>query len=64
MIQPAANTVRERLIAMVRSAGYDVLTACEKADEVIKEFKESEKETETYHIRGGGTIKLTRAKSG
>ena len=45
--------MRETLIQLVRDAGYDLFTACEEADRVIREVREGGVR-QTYHVRATG----------
>ena len=49
----AEGSVREQLIQLVRDAGYDLFTACEEADRVIKEAREGGVRR-TYYVRATG----------
>ena len=53
--------IKERLIELIQSQGYDVLTACKLADEIIKEVKQDKRKKITYYI---GNIQFTIKKKG
>lgn len=55
-------TVKEQIVEIIQSQGYDLLTACELADETIKEFLESGYKSNTYTI-GNRRFKLERKQS-
>ena len=44
-------SVREQLIQLVRDAGYDLLSACEEADRVMKDVQEGGVRR-VFHVRG------------
>lgn len=44
------NSVRERLIKLVRDEEYDIFTAAEMVDQVMKEFRQSGKKKQRYTI--------------
>jgi len=46
-------SVRETLIEKIMAAGHDMFTSCEEADRIIKEFKESGKQSKTFGIMAG-----------
>ena len=52
-------TTKEALVEMAREYGYDFITACEIAEDTIREFLQSGKQRETYVI-GGATVTLGR----
>ena len=41
---------KDKLVDLIRSEGYDFITACELASECIKEFQESGLPSHRYHI--------------
>ena len=42
--------VKDELVELIRCAGYDFISACEYADDLLKEFKESGKSKQKYYI--------------
>lgn len=47
-------TIKEQLVEIIRKQGYDFVSACELADNYIKEFKASGKHQQRYAV--GRTI--------
>ena len=45
-------SVKEQLIELIRSQGYDFFTAAELAHNCLEEFKASGKTEEIYHVKG------------
>jgi len=45
-------TAKEQLVEMLRKAGYDMLTACEHADEFLKKVGDRPDPKMTYHVVG------------
>lgn len=43
-------TVKERLVEIIQSAGYDMLTACELAEQVIREVKQDTRRKIVYYV--------------
>ena len=41
---------KDKLVDLIRSEGYDFITACELASECIKKFLESGQKRAIYHI--------------
>ena len=52
-------TIKERLVEIIASEGFDLVTACEMASTTIAEFKASDKARVCYVVRGT-TFVLTR----
>jgi hypothetical protein len=42
---------REQIIEKIMAAGFDMISACEQADQIIKEFLESGRKQTTYYCR-------------
>lgn len=49
-------SVKEQIVKMLQSCGYDLFTACEYASEAIAEFEQSGKSAMIYNIVQNGRI--------
>ena len=54
-------TVKEQIIELIQSQGYDFLTACEMASEAIQEFLTQPEPRRTFYI---GACSWTLKKKG
>lgn len=59
-------SVKEQLVEIIQSQGYDLFTACELADTIIREMKEEKgKKKRTYYLKGEySTIAITLQSKG
>ena len=54
-------SVKEKIVEIIQSEGYDLFTACEMADNCIKEFMSSKDRKATYYV---GKSSFTLIKKG
>lgn len=54
--------VKETIVEALRNAGCDMLTACEEADRVIREFLASGRDRTVYVVRGTGAVLCLQRK--
>lgn len=54
------TTVREQIIDVFRAEGYDIFTACESTDTVIREFKRDKKVKERTIFVNSSSFKLMK----
>jgi len=52
--------VKETIVELLRKEGYDFITACEIANNTIKEFKNSGKKKARYVFKSGTSITLQK----
>lgn len=49
-------TVKEQIAEIIRANGYDFLTALQMADDLIKEFLDSNQKEATYYLKNGSKL--------
>lgn len=54
-------SIKEKLVQIIQSAGYDMLTACELADKYLQEIKADKRRKIVYYI---GNRKIIINKKG
>jgi len=46
----AKENTREKIIAIAREAGYDVISSCEMADKCLQEFRRDKAKKRTFTV--------------
>jgi predicted Fe-Mo cluster-binding NifX family protein len=57
----AKNMAKDKIVDILREAGYDFITASEIATDTIREFKASGKKRQRYYLKNGVSFVIQRS---
>jgi len=60
--EAAVYTAKDKIVDILRGAGYDFITASEIATETLREFEASGKERQRYYLKNGVSFVIQMAR--